>query len=284
MAIADRSQGSYNFISLIDPNIDAKKGLDKDAGAEQVAPLQPDLVILKSYNAETLGAPLEALGIPVVYVDLETPEQYSRDLAIMGQIFGDEARAQELVAYYETKVAEISEKAAAAESKPRVLLLSYNDRDGNVAFNVMPMSWIQTQMVELAGGEPVWADANPGSGSAQVTLEQIAAWDPDQVYIVAYNNDPSEVVAGLQADPNWEGIRAVEERQLYAFPGDFYSWDQPDPRWILGLNWLATRIQPEIFADVDMTAVVMDFYDKVYGLDAAFVEENVLPAIWGDMP
>jgi hypothetical protein len=50
---------------------------------------------MKSSQAEKFGAPIEALNIPVVYLDFETPEQYPRDLAILGQIFGNDARAQE---------------------------------------------------------------------------------------------------------------------------------------------------------------------------------------------
>lgn len=64
--------------------------------------------------------------------------------------------------------------------KPRVLILDYSDKDGNVAFNAPRMSWIQTQMVEMAGGDPIWADTNPSKGWTQVMLEQIAAWDADQ--------------------------------------------------------------------------------------------------------
>lgn len=284
IGIGDVAQGGGNFIALIDPDYAAKATLGRDAGAEQVAPLGPDLVLLKSFMAETVGAPIEALGIPVVYLDLETPEQYARDLAILGQVFQDETRAAELVDFYQAQADEIQQIASGAESKPRVLLLYYNDRDGNVAFNIPPLSWIQTQMVEMAGGEPVWADASLGNGWTQVTLEQIAAWDADQIYVASYFKDPSEVVAGLAADPNWQALRAVQEDQLYAFPGDLYSWDQPDTRWILGLTWLAGRIHPELFADLNMTAKAQAFYQVLYGLDADFFQQNILPTFKGDLP
>ena len=284
VGIGDTGQGGFNFISLIDPHYAAKATLDRDAGAEQVAALRPDLVILKSFLAETVGAPIEALGIPVVYLDLETPEQYARDLAILGKVFQDEPRAQEVAAFYQSRVAQIEQTVSAAVNEPRVLMLYYNDRDGNVAFNVPPRNWIQTQMVEIAGGEPVWADANPGSGWAQVTLEQIAAWDADQIFIIAYFNNPSVVVDGLKTDPNWQTLRAVKEGQLYAFPADLYSWDQPDPRWILGLTWLAGRIHPEQFSDLDIIAEARAFYELLYGLDAAFFVQNIQPTFQGDLP
>jgi len=283
VGLGDASQGSRNFIQLIDPNYAQKQTLDRDAGAEQIAALQPDLVLLKSYLAESVGAPIEALGIPVVYIDFETPEQYVRDLAILGKVFGDEARAAEVIAFYQSKVEAITQAVQDA-ARPRVLMLYYNDRDGNVAFNVPPLSWMQTQMVQMAGGQPVWADANPGRGWTQVTLEQIAAWDADQIFMISYFKNPGEVVSDLKADPNWQAIRAVKEGRLYAFPGDLYSWDQPDPRWLLGLTWLAGKLHPDLFPDLDITAAAKEFYATLYGLDAAFVEQHILPTFTGDIP
>jgi len=283
VGLGDAGQGSGNFIRLIDPNYDAKQTLDRDAGAEQVAALQPDLVILKSYLADSVGAPIEALGIPVVYIDFETPEQYQRDLAILGKVFGDEARAAEVAAFYQSKVDAIS-AAVQDVPKPRVLILYYNEKDGNVAFNVPPLSWMQTQMVQMAGGEPVWADANPAKGWTQVTLEQIAAWDADQIFVISYFKPAPEVVDALKADPNWQSIRAVQEGKLYPFAADLYSWDQPDPRWILGLTWLAGKLHPDRFPALDMTAEVENFYQTLYGLDKAFVEQNIVPTFKGVLP
>jgi iron complex transport system substrate-binding protein len=241
------------------------------------------LVILKSYLAETIGAPIEALGIPVVYVDFETPEQYARDLSILGTIFGDEARAAEVAAYYQNRMDFIQNTVAGAE-KPRTLLLYYSDKDGNVAFNVPPMNWIQTQLVQMAGGEPVWSNTSLGNGWTQVTLEQVAAWDANHIFIVTYNLNPSDVVAGLQADPNWQALRAVQDGHLYAFASDLYSWDQPDPRWILGLTWLAGKLHPGLFPDLDLAAEARTFYASLYGLDDAFFDANILPTFKGDLP
>ena len=283
VGMGSTAQGSGNFIKLIDPDYASKQTLERDAGAEQVAALQPDLVMMKSNLAETVGAPIEALGIPVVYIDFETPEQYGRDLAILGKVFGDEARAAEIAAFYQNRVEAIS-AAVQDAPRPRTLLLYYNDRDGNVAFNVPPMEWIQTRMVAIAGGEPVWADANPGKGWTQVTLEQIAAWDADKIFIVSYLKDPVEVVEGLRTDPNWSAVRAVKKGHLYPFAFDLYSWDQPDPRWILGLTWLAGKLHPDRFPTLDMLAEAQTFYQKLYGLDEAFVNENIAPTFSGVLP
>ena len=241
---------------------------------------------MKSSNAESIGTPLEALGVPVVYVDFETPEQYTRDLGTLGQLFGNEARARELIAYFEERVERTTTALAGLEDaqKPNVLLLYYSAKDGAVAFNVPPLGYIQSTLVELAGGRLAWRDAQLGKGWTTVTLEQIAAWDPDQVYVVSYVADVDDVVASLEADPQWQGLRAVGEGHLFAFPADYYSWDQPDPRWALGLAWLGAKIHPDRFAGLDMDKETRSFFRDLYGLDDAAYERDILPHLSGDLP
>jgi len=280
------TQGTGNFLEVVDPNYAAKTKLENDTGPEQIAAEKPDAVILKSYLAETLGAPLEQIGIPVIYVDFETPEQYQRDLRTLGLLFQDEARSQELIDFYNSKVEAIASKVAGLtdEQKPKVLLLYYSDKDGEVAFNVPPLGWIQTMMVENAGGTPVWKDANLGKGWTKVTLEQIAAWDADQVYIISYFKPIAEVMAALKADPQWQELRAYKDGNLYGFAGDMLSWDQADTRWVLGQMWLAAKIHPDLFADLDILAEAKTFFTKYYGLSEAAYSEKIVPLLAGDLP
>ena len=279
-------QRSTSFLALVDPNAAAKAVFETNVGAEQIAAFHPDAVILKSYLAGQLGATLEVLDIPVVYVDLETPEQYERDLHILGAVLGQSARAEELAHYYQQAVERIQSAVQdlTDTQKPRVLLLSYSQKDGLAAFQVPPASWMQTRLVELAGGIPVWRDSISGKGWTTVTLEQIFAWDADVMCIVSYFNDPTEVTHAIKADPNWRAMRAVQTGKLYAFPGDLNSWDQPNPRWILGLTWLAQKLYPERFAAVDIMAASRAFYHDVYGLDAEFFESHIRPTLTGDLP
>lgn len=280
VGLGDAGQGTSNFLRLIDPDYAAKQVLGREAGAEQIAALRPDLVLMKSYLAEGVGAPIEALGIPVIYIDFETPEQYLRDLAILGAVFGDEARAAEVAAFYQGRMQEIAATVKDAP-RPRVLLLYYSEKDGLVSFNVPPVNWMQTRMVEMAGGEPVWVNASLGRGWTQVTLEQIAAWDADQIFIVSYFRPATEVVDALKVDPNWQGIRAVKEGNLHPFAADLYSWDQPDPRWILGLTWLAGKLHPSLFPSLDIVAEARTFYKNLYGLDEGCFAEKILPTFQG---
>jgi len=285
IALASGGQITNGFLDLLDPTLGEKSTLQSDAGPEQIAAANPDVVVLKSYMAEALGKPLAELDIPVVYVDFETPEGYQRDLSTLGQLFQDPARAQQVKDFYQSRVDRISAAldGLAEEKKPRVLLLYYNSRDGEVAFNVPPTSWMQTMLVEMAGGRPVWTQAQLGNSWNKISFDQIAAWDADQIYVTAYFDDTEQVVAQLQADAQWQELRAVQAGHLYAFPGDFYSWDQPDTRWVLGLTWLAVQLHPARLPDLDIMAETRAFYEQLYGLDQGAYQQ-IIERLTGDLP
>ncbi len=283
VALGSTTQGTGNFIPLIDSSFDSKMKLDSSAGPEQVAAAQPDCVIMKSTNAETTGKAIEELNIPVVYLDFETSEQYQRDLATLGQLFQNPEQAARLAAYYQNKVKAISDAVSGVkeEEKPKTLLLYYSDKDGNVAFNVPPMSWMQTYLVQTAGGKAVWEDANPGGGWTKVSLEQVAAWDPDTIFLVAYFNPVNDIVNNLKADPQWQSLKAVKNNQIFGFATDVYSWDQPDTRWILGLSWVASKLHPDLFPGYDAKAAAQEFYQDLYGMSAEDFTAKIAPLFTG---
>ncbi len=276
-------QGSGDFLTRVGEGEAAPAALPGNAGVEPIASLRPDAVLLKSSSA-ALGAELERIGIATVYLDFETPEQYERDLAVLGRLLGAEERAQALAAYYAGLSDAVRRPTAplAAAERPRTLLLQYSERSGVVAFSVPPPEWIQTELVERAGGIPVWTAAAQRGGWTVVNLEQIAAWDPEVVLVVNYAASADRAVAAIMADGKWQALRAARERRVFAFPGDFCSWDQPDTRWGLGMLWTATRMHPRLFRDVNMVSEVIRFY-ALYGMDESAVRSHVLPLIKEDM-
>jgi iron complex transport system substrate-binding protein len=286
VAVVAGRQNPAAFLGFVDPTFEEKTILEVDAGPEQIAPLDPDVVVLRSSMAEKLGRALEKLDIPVVYVDLETPEQFVRDLGTLGQLFGNEARAAEIQAFYQSRLDRVAQalQGVGEAQRPRILLLQHSDQGGLIAFNVPSASWIQTAEVKLAGGIPVWVEAAQGGGWTVVNFEQIAAWDPDKIFVVSCQADSAGIVDELETDPRWQALRAVREGQVYSFAGDIYSWDQPDPRWIVGVMWLAGKLHPERLAELDIMQEVAQFFEEMYGLDQASIEAHILPSLKGDVP
>ena len=281
-AIELRSFDTQSFLQLVDPDVNIMPMLERDSGPEQIAPYQPDLVILKNISLGKLGSALEEISIPVMGMNLETPEFFYEDIKALGEALGNEARADEIITYYQTIETQIREMMAdlPENEKPSVLVLQYSEDGGEISFEVPPASYLQTTMVQKAGGNPIWLDIDTGSdGWIQVGLEQIAVWNPDMVFVVNYGGDSDETAQQLIASPNWVGLKAVENQQIYGYPADFASWDLIDPRWILGQQWLATKIQPECATEIDLMEQVKTFYQEMYGLSEDVINESIAPLL-----
>jgi len=284
VAYSSGDQGLGLFMSAVDPAFKEKVCFDKSAGVEVIASFKPDLVLLKSISRSQYEAALNALGIRQVYLMLETPEQYYEDIATLGKVLGNQVHAAEVISWYadhEKKIMSRTTKLSASQ-KPKVLLLQLA-ASGESVWKVPPDSWMQTILAERAGGIPVWKGANLGSGWATVSVEQIAAWNPDVVCIINYRANSSEAAEAFKKDKRLSSLKAVREGKVYGFPQDFYSWDQPDTRWILGLTWLAKMLHPALFTDISVIGTTEDFFNFMYGFDEAAFHTNIAPKIQGDV-
>ena len=284
VAYSSGDQGLGLFMSAVDPAFKEKVCFDKSAGVEVIASFKPDLVILKSIAKSQYEAPLNALRIRQLYLTLETPEQYYEDIATLGKVLGNQVQAAEIVSWYadhEKRIVSHTSKLSVSQ-KPKVLLMQLA-ASGESVWQVPPDSWMQTIIAERAGGIPVWKGANPGSGWATVSVEQIAAWNPDVVCIINYRGNSSEAAEAFKKDKRLSSLKAVKEGKVYGFPQDFYSWDQPDTRWILGLTWLAKQIQPALFRDISIVQTTREFYSFMYGFDEAKFRSIIEPKIKGDI-
>jgi iron complex transport system substrate-binding protein len=270
----------------IDPNITSKI-VSTELSVEEIANAKPDVVILKS-TMKKLGDQLEELGISVVYVDFENLESYLRDLKVLGKVFMNETRGEELAKFYnDTYNVIISKtKKLADTEREKVLFLYYSTKNG---YQAPGNGWLQTFMIEAAGGYPLSKEIS-GTGWNTVNFEQIASWNPDIIFLVTYSNSPtsSNVKKQLLENATWSSISAIQNKTVYAVPDDCVvgalgSWDCPGSRWILGLQWMAKKIHPELFSDLDIIEEAKRFYMELYGLSEEAANE-IISQITGDFP
>lgn len=277
-----RSADTQEFLRLVDPDIEVKNLLEFGAGPEQIAPLNPDLMILKNWSMKSLGTAMAEIGIPSVGLNLETPDVFYEDIRLLGKIFNNDAHAEEIVTFYQDRVKMVEDEIATLDKseKPSVLVLQYIADGSEIAFNVPPKSYLQTLMVEMAGGEPVWLDEiGSGDNWMVVGFEQIAAWNADMIFVVNYKGDSTEAAASLAENPDWQALTAVQNGNLFAYPADYASWDLIDPRWILGLEWQAAAINPELAGKINIKQAVVDFYSTLYGLSETQINDHVFPKL-----
>ena len=271
VGVGATDQGLGDVFPILDPGAGGKNRFPNTVGAEQVAAARPDLVILKSYMKEKLGDPLESIGIPVLYLDLETPDAFYADMRTLGALFQQPDRAAYILDWYRSRVEAVT-RAVAGAARPSALIVQYSAKDGGTSFTVPPSGWIQTIITGIAGGEVAWKDAGPGDGWKKIGIEQISAWNPRYVFVVSYQARAGSVADQLVKQGLLKGA-------VTGFPSDYCSWDQADSRWVLGLEWLAVTMHPDRFPDLDLRGEVLRFYGELYGLDAAVAQRDVLPRL-----
>jgi iron complex transport system substrate-binding protein len=272
-----------DFLPLIDPTFEGKPHLEQGATPEQVAALNPDVIIVKSSLLEELGDPLEGLGFKVVYVDLETPEGFFRAVAAMGEILDDRERAAEIESFYRERTNGIIQRVAEKAEEPRVLIVRNRSVGAELTVEVPGVTSTQTMLVKIADGRPVWTGVAEDESWTMTDFEQVVAWDPQIILVVAFEMDPESLVETLEEDPQWGALQAVQGGNLFGFPVDVYGWDSPDPRWILGLNWVVKKIHPELFPELDIAQEVITFYEQMYGMDQAAIDEHIFSVLEGDL-
>ena len=284
VALARGDQGNGFFVGDIDPDIENKLILPRRANTETILAENPDVVVMKNFmKSSGMGEALERVGVSTVYLDLESPEAWMRDLDTLGELFGNEGRAAELKDHFASRISAVTDPLISLpeSEKPEVLFLYWSVRDGENAVNIPPLSWIQTRMVELAGGLPVWRDADLSERWTRTGVEQIAAWNPEVIVVAAYHIPTQEAVAAILNDPTWSSLDAVRAGRVYAFPGDYHSGDQPDARWLLGLQWLGALLHRDKYPELDMEAEARSFYRDLFFLAAAAYDVLIEPRLSG---
>ena len=223
---------------------------------EACAALDPDLVVLPLRQADTAPT-LEELGYTVLFVNPESPELLAQSISLLGAATGSSERAQALNAHIEGALSALEAAIGDAE-KPSVYL------SGNSAFlKTAGPAMYQHNLIERGGGENVAAELSD-TYWAEISYEQLLAWDPEAILMAA---DASYTAEEVLSDPNLQGLRAVEGGRVYKLPNAIESWDSPVPASFLGSLYLASVLHPDRFSEQAYAEAVRAFYTQFYGFE-----------------
>jgi iron complex transport system substrate-binding protein len=145
---------------------------------EQIAGLQPDLVILSDAQSQFVKDKVEAAGIRALVVPSQTLEDAFTSITLVGRATGDEEAAERLLRQTRASVETVR---LATERLPRRRVLCVVDRVPGTLRDLYTAggdSFI-AQLIRVAGGEPVSPPAREGWGKMQ--KEAVVALDPDVV-------------------------------------------------------------------------------------------------------
>jgi iron complex transport system substrate-binding protein len=241
------------------PEIGRITGRGNSANLETVLQLKPDLIIDSGSTGRTYVELAERVqsqtGIPYALLDgrfAQIPASYR----ILGQLTGRSERAETLARWCEETMATISGRIAAipAEQRPRV----YYAR-GPRGLETGLGGSINVETLGFVGARNVAAD-QPGSGLAQVSLEQVLAWNPEVIVTIDL-----AFAESVRSDPSWAGVRAVREGRVHLSPKLPFGWVDfpPSVNRMIGLWWLAKLLYPAQFTE-DIRKLARDFHSLFY--------------------
>ena len=237
-------------------------GTAKTLDVEGCAALEPDLVILP-LRLKDAAESLEKLGIDVLLVNPESQMLLTEMIRMVGTATNKQETAEALVSFTEAQRTFL-ETALADADTPSVYLAG-NSGLLQTAGDAM----YQSDMIRLAGGRNAAADIRDAYW-AEISYEQLLAWNPD--YIILASN-AAYTVEDVLSDPNLAGCTAVVNKNVFQIPAGAEAWDSPVPGSILGALWLSNILHPELLTDEECVNIMDDYYETFYSFTFSDIEK-----------
>lgn len=254
--------------------LDMKFSDQGNVDLETVISRQPDLMIAQLRAKASLVqtgvlAKLEALHIPVVFVDYELhPVQNTLpSIALLGKVMGQTDRAQAYIDFYQQRLDTIHQRLANVSKKPLVFIepiAGVGGLDNGCCFTHARNGW--GGLVEAAGGNNIGSQLLPGA-TGNISVEKIISMNPDYYLMTGskrpgkgtavipfgYNVPAGDVTAAFNALLARQGVAsipAVAKGHTGALYHHFYN----NPYNIIAIEAMSKIFYPTQFKDVDPQA------------------------------
>lgn len=236
---------------------------------EELLKLDPDVVLYNTDSAVDKEA-LKNCGVPAVGFSTtmeggSTIETLNKWVELLGDVMGEETKAQGIIDYGRQVEKEIIQKVAALSEDERssaLILTNYDASAITAAGNTFGRYWLKTIGTDNVAME-IEKQVSP------VSLEQIYAWDPEIIFLNSFSAfTPEDLYNNTAVEGHdWSGLTAVKNKRVYKFPMGMYYWFPPSSDSPLALQWLAKMAYPQLFADLDLEETTKEYFHTYYGLD-----------------
>ncbi|MBK5072663.1 ABC transporter substrate-binding protein [Budviciaceae bacterium CWB-B4] len=271
-----KQQLGSNYATLV-PELNDKASLGDltHVDAESLVALKPQVVFVTNYAPQEMIDKISALGIPVLAISLrhDNPGEQAK----VNPSMDDEEQAYnlglregiELIGHVINKPEEAKALADAAFAGRQIVtdrLKSLAEQQRVRAYMANPdlstygSGKYTGLMMNHAGALNVAAATV--KGFKQVALEQVIVWNPQVIFV---QDRYPKVVDEINNDAKWQTIDAVKNHRVWLMPEYAKAWGYPMPEAIgLGELWMAKKLYPETFSDIDMRKEADRWYQRFY--------------------
>ncbi len=275
---------------------------DGGVNYEAIANLKPDVLIVELgsctfwTNDEQVQRSvdrIESLQIPLVVLKgtdfYEEPNISALwdEVRIVGEVFGEEEKAQATIAYLESQIDLVRNRTADVpeEEKPLVMYLglAYVARDEGGAGNTVSTNSFESWAIEhLVHARSAARTMNLDYGYWHiVNAEQILKADPDVIILPTdWGYHPVRELYEAPYYRNLQQLTAVKNRHVASLPWTPYDCAKR-LEYPIEVMVMAKTSYPERFQDIDLNSWILDFYQELYGIDRS-TAEGLRSAQWMD--
>ena len=258
-------QGSNSFFEMLYPDIADVPLVGRSvADLEALANVGPDIYIGRAYNVNDLEA-VQSLGIPAIGISAESLDEIAVLYNLIGDIIGQEEKAAELIAYYNSIYDQATKLVSDIPDNQRATAILMGADIASVAHAKM----IQSEMIVAAGGISCVVDSSVPTNKGiwpTAGTETIFAWNPDFIFITN-SWAVSYTAEDILKDPAWVGLKAVINGNVYTVPCNLESWEFPGLGTSLGTLWMASKMYPQVISKAKFNTIATEYYKRIYGLD-----------------
>lgn len=240
------------------------------AEAEKILSCNPDIVISEYEDVEKEDALQEQLGVPVVTLKAGPngvfDDAFSQSMTLLGQIFGEEEKAEALVSFIAAENAEIAERTANVvdEDKPGVYVCGL----GNWGTTNHLMTSQTYASFEVANIRNVVTDLG-ANGVQPIEEEKFVALGADMDIIVMDAAAVKNIKPLYQEDPTmFDSCKAWQTGDVYlemAYNAYYTNYEIA----LINTWFIAKSVYPDLFADVDITAKTNEITSAFLGKELA---------------
>jgi iron complex transport system substrate-binding protein len=222
---------------------------------EQLLSLQPDVVITLAGDTN-IDKAQQLTGIPFFAVSKAPTSSYETTIRLIGQIVGQQKRANELADFWAQTTQSVKDRAAKVSYHPTVLYTRSGD-----SLSVPGKNTVFGSSIDTAGGQNLGDQLPPDFAqreSAAVTLEQVVTWNPEVIITSGATREK------ILADPVMHKLKAVQTGRVYT-PRAYAGLDGLQA--LLGLVWTQCVLLDgnSAAAEDHVTSVMQSYYKLFYG-------------------
>ena len=240
------------------------------AEAEKILSCEPDIVISEFEDVEKEDALQEQLGVPVITLKAGSKgvfdEAFSGSMELLGVLFGEEERAEELIAYVEAEAAEITSRTAdiAEEDKPAVYICGL----GNWGTTDHLMTAENFVSLNIANVKNVLSGTGM-EGIQPIEEEKFVELGEDMDIIIMDAAAVKNIIPLYQEDPTmFDTCKAWNNGEVYLEMA--YNAYYTNFEIALCNSWfVAKTVYPELFEDVDMMEKTNEITNMFLGQELA---------------